>query len=167
VRTTSGETAAGDDEAGASALNPRHGPPQKRRKTVLTVSAALVPGYSGGAAASGTYRAIATAVGVPKSQRCTAAAAAPLLELEGASEQQRARSPVHAPLPASVMVHAFAEMEHPIAVGRAQTHLSIAEPGTATEDQFRAYTDAQKRSGRHLTSPTPELITRALRGQED
>ena len=36
------------------------------------------------------------------------------------SEQQRAEAPVHAPLPASVMVHASAKMEHPIAVGRAQ-----------------------------------------------
>jgi hypothetical protein len=44
----------------------------------------------------------------------------PLLELEGVSEQQRAESPVHAPLAASVIVYASAEMEHPIAVGRAQ-----------------------------------------------
>ncbi len=54
------------------------------------------------------------------------------------SEQQRAESPVHAPLPAraSVMVHASAEMdsEHSIAVGRAQTHLSVASPGTVTEE---------------------------------
>ncbi len=89
---------------GALAWAPMHGPPQKRQKTVLTVSASLMPGDAGGAASSGTHRTIATAAGVPKSQRCTAAAAAPLLELEGASEQQRAQSPVHAPLAASFMV---------------------------------------------------------------
>ena len=35
----------------------------------------------------------------------------------------------------AVVVHASAEMEHqyPVAVGRAQAHLSIADPGTATE----------------------------------
>ncbi len=106
-----------------------HGPPQKRQKTVLTVSSSLVCG----GAASGTHCAIAE-VGVPKSQLCTAAAAAPLLVLQGVSAQQRAESPVHAPLPAaaSVMAHASAEIEHPIAVGMAQAHLSIADPGTVT-----------------------------------
>ena len=111
-----------------------NGPPQKRQKTVLTVSASLLAGDAGGAAASGTHRTLA-AVGVPKSQLCTAAAAAPLLVLEGVSEQQRAESPVHSPLAASVIVHASAELEHPIAVGRAQAHLSIDHPGTATEAQ--------------------------------
>ena len=70
-----------------------HGPPQKRRKPVMTVSASMVPGDTGGAAASG-HSAIAAcsthcataAVGVPESQLWPAAAAAPLLE--GASEQQ-------------------------------------------------------------------------------
>jgi hypothetical protein len=74
----------------------------------------LVPGEAGGVSGPGTHRAIAT-VGVPKSQLCTAAASAPLLEREGMSEQQRAEPPVRAPLPASAMVHASAEMEHPIA----------------------------------------------------
>jgi len=88
--------------------------PAKRQKIVLTVSALLVPGDAGGAAASGTHPTIATTVGVPKSQLCTAAAAAPLLPRplcrgpsaaaaplpEGVSEQQRAELPVHAPLPA-------------------------------------------------------------------
>ena len=37
-----------------------------------------------------------------------------------------------APLPACVVAHASAEMEHPIAVGTAQAHLSIADPGTVT-----------------------------------
>jgi hypothetical protein len=78
--------------------------PAKRQKIVLTVSALLVPGDAGGAAASGTHPTIATTVGVPKSQLCTAAAAAPLLPRplcrgpsaaaaplpEGVSEQQRA-----------------------------------------------------------------------------
>ena len=86
------------------------------------VSALLLPGDAGGAAASGTHLAIA-AVGVQKSPLCTASAAAPLLELEGMSEQQRAESPVLAPLlaRASVMVHASAEMdsEYFIADGRA------------------------------------------------
>jgi len=104
---------------GASALEPVHGPPQKRQKTVLTVSASLVPGDAGGGASSGTHCAIAE-VGVPKSQLRTAAAAAPLLVLQGVSAQQRAESPVHAPLPAPVMAHASAEMEHPIAIGTAQ-----------------------------------------------
>ena len=107
-----------------------HGPPQKRQKTVLTVSAMPVSGDAGGAVASSTHHTIGTAVGVPKSQLCTAAVAAPLLE--GVSEQQRAEWPVHAPLAASVIVHASAEMEQPIAVGRAQAHLSIADPGTVT-----------------------------------
>ena len=96
-----------------------HGPPQKRQKTVLTVSSSLVCG----GAASGTHCAIAE-VGVPKSQLRTAAAAAPLLVLQGVSAQQRAESPVHAPLPASIMAHASAEMEQPIAVGMAQAHLT-------------------------------------------
>ena len=109
-----------------------HGPPQKRQKTVLTVSSSLVCG----GAASGTHCAIAE-VGVPKSQLCTAAAAAPLLVLQGVSAQQRAKSPVLAPLPASVMAHASAEIEHPIAVGTAQAHLSIADPGTVTATEAR------------------------------
>jgi hypothetical protein len=99
---------AGAFEAGAFALVPLR--PQKRQKTVLTVSASLVPGDAGDISAPGTHRAIA-AVGVPKSQLCTAAASAPLLEREGISEQQRAELPVHVPLPFSVMVHASAEME--------------------------------------------------------
>ena len=53
-----------------------HGTPQKRRKTVMTVYASLVPGDTGGAAASGTHSAIAAsgthcataAVGVPESE---------------------------------------------------------------------------------------------------
>jgi hypothetical protein len=110
-----------------------NGPPQKRQKTVLTVSAMPVSGDAGGAVASSTHHTIGTAVGVPKSQLCTAAVAAPLLE--GVSEQQsvtqRPELPVHAPRPASVMVHASAEMEHPITV--AQPPLSIADSGTATE----------------------------------
>ena len=67
------------------------------------------------------------AVGVPKLQLslCTAAAAAPLLE--GVSEE-RPESPVHAPLPVSVMVHASAEIEHPIVVA-ANLSASIADPG--------------------------------------
>ena len=101
-----------------------HGPPQKRQKTVLTVSASLVPRDAGGGAASGTHCAIAE-VGEPKSQLCTV-----LLVLQGVSAQQRAESPVHAPLPASIMALASAEMEHPIAIGTAQAHLSIADPGT-------------------------------------
>ena len=116
-------TGDGDEEVGASALEPVHGPPQKRQKIVLTVSASLVPGDAGGGAASGTHCAIAE-VGEPKSQLCTAAAAAPLLVLQGVSAQQRAESPVHAPLPASIMAHASAEMEQPIAVGMAQAHLT-------------------------------------------
>ena len=123
---------AEDDEEGALALIPMHGPLQKRQKTVRTVSALLLPRDTGAAAASGTHLAIA-AVGVQKSPLCTASAAAPLLELEGVSEQQRAEWPVHAPLAASVIVHASAEMEHPIAVGRAQARLSIDHPGTAIE----------------------------------
>jgi hypothetical protein len=132
VQTTGG----GDEEAGSLALEPVHGPPQKRQKTVLTVSASLVPGDAGGGAASGTHCAIAE-VGVPKSQLCTAAAAAPLLVLQGVSAQQRAKSPVLAPLPASVMAHASVEIEHPIAVGTAQAHLSIADPGTVTATEAR------------------------------
>ena len=112
-------TGGGDEEAGSLALEPVHGPPQKRQKTVLTVSASLMPGDAGGGASSGTHCAFAE-VGEPKSQLCTAAAAAPLLVLQGVSAQQRAEAPVHAPLPAPVMAHASAEMEHPIAVGTAQ-----------------------------------------------
>jgi hypothetical protein len=123
---------AEDDEERSLALIPMHGPLQKRQKTVRTVSALLLPGDAGSAAASGTHLASA-AGGVQKSQLCTASAAAPLLELEGVSEQQRAESPVYAPLAASVIVHASVEMEQPIAVGRAQAHLSIDHPGTATE----------------------------------
>jgi hypothetical protein len=52
---------------------PVHGPPQKRQKTVFTVSATPVSGDAGGGAASGTNRTIATAVGVPTSHLCTAA----------------------------------------------------------------------------------------------
>jgi hypothetical protein len=66
------------------------------------------------------------AVGVPKSQLCTAAAAAPLPE--GVSEQQRPESPVHAPLPTSFMLHVSAEMEHPFVVA-ANLSASIADPG--------------------------------------
>ena len=117
-------------------MEPVHGPPQKRQKTVLTVSASLVPGGAGGGASSGTHCAIAE-VGEPKSQLCTAAAAAPLLVLQGVSAQQRAKSPVLAPLPASVMAHASVEIEHPIAVGTAQAHLSIADPGTVTATEAR------------------------------
>ena len=101
-----------------------HGPPQKRQKTVLTVSSSLVCG----GAASGTHCAIAE-VGVPKSQLCTAAAAAPLLVLQGVSAQQRAKSPVLAPLPASVMAHASVEIEHPIAVGTAQATSALQTQG--------------------------------------
>ena len=120
-------TAVEDDEAeafeaGALALAPMHAPPQKRQKTVLTVSASLVSGDADGSAACGTHRTLEPAVGVRNSQLCTAAAAAPLPE--GVSEQQRAESPVLAPLlaRASVMVHASAEMdsEYFIADGRAQ-----------------------------------------------
>ena len=73
---------AEDYEAGALALAPMHEPPKKRQKTVVTVSfrAPPVPGDASGAAASGTLRTIATTVGVPNSQLCTAAAAAPLPE---------------------------------------------------------------------------------------
>ena len=111
---------------------PMHGPLQKRQKTVRTVSALLLPVDAGGAAASGTHLAIA-AVGVQKSPLCIASAAAPLLELEGVSEQQRAELPVHALLAASVILHASAEMEHPMAVGRAQARLSNDHPGTTIE----------------------------------
>ena len=128
-------TGGGDEEVGASALEPVHGPPQKRQKTVLTVSASLVPGDAGGGASSGTHCAIAE-VGEPKSQLCTAAAAAPLLVLQGVPAQQRAESPVHAPLPASIMALASAEMEHPIAIGTAQAHLSIADPGTVKKKNY-------------------------------
>jgi hypothetical protein len=66
-------------------------------------------------------------------RRVRAAIAAPLPE--GVSEQQRAKSPVHAARPAraSVIVHASAEMdsEYFIAVGRAQANLSTVFPGTA------------------------------------
>jgi hypothetical protein len=110
-----------------------HGPLQKRQKIVRTVSTLLLPVDAGGAAASGTHRAIA-AVGMQKSPLYTASAAAPPLELEDVSEQQRAELPVHAPLAASVViVHASAETEHPIAVGRVQEHRSIDHPGAATE----------------------------------
>ena len=134
MQTTGGGAAsqAEDDEEGALAFIPMHGQLQKRQKAVRTLSALMLPGDAVGAAASGTHLAIA-AVGVQKSPLCTASAAAPLLELEGVSEQQRAEWPVHAPLAASVIVHASAEMEQPIAVGRAQAHLSIDHPGTATE----------------------------------
>jgi hypothetical protein len=70
-----------------------------------------VPGDAGGGAAFGTHCVIAE-VGVPKSQLCTAAAAAPLLVLQGVSAQHRAEL--------SVVAHASDEMEHPIAVGTAQ-----------------------------------------------
>jgi hypothetical protein len=80
---TTGEAAEDDEagafEAGALALALMHGLPQKRQKTVLTLSISLVPGDTGGAAAeSGEFRAIAAAV--TKSQLCSAAATAPLLE---------------------------------------------------------------------------------------
>jgi len=45
-------------------LEPVHGPPQKRQKTVLTVSASLVTGDSVVGGSSGTHCAIAE-VGVP------------------------------------------------------------------------------------------------------
>jgi hypothetical protein len=149
---TTGEAVEDDEaeafEAGALALAPMHEPPQKRQKTVLTVSASLVPGDAGGSAASGTHRTLAPAVVVPNSQlsigsdsgpsagrRVRAAIAAPLPE--GVSEQQRAKSPVHAARPAraSVIVHASAEMdsEYFIAVGRAQANLSTVFLGTAAE----------------------------------
>ena len=100
MQTTGGGAAsrAEDDEVGALALIPMHRPLLKRQKTVRTVSALLLPGDAGGAAASGTHLAIA-AVGVQKSPLCTASA----------------------------------EMEHPMAVGRAQARLSIDHPGTAIE----------------------------------
>ena len=84
------------------------------------------------------------AVGVPKLQLslCTAAAAAPLLE--GVSEE-RPESPVHAPLPVSVMVHASAEIEHPIVVA-ANLSASIADPGAAIEAQLRASSGTKKRA---------------------
>ena len=88
-------------------MEPVHGPPQKRQKTFLTVSASLMPGDAGGGASSGTHCAIAE-VGEPKSQLCTAAAAAPLLVLQGVSSQKRAESPVHAPLQVPVLAHASA-----------------------------------------------------------
>ena len=134
MQTTGGGAAsrAEDDEVGALALIPMHRPLLKRQKTVRTVSALLLPGDAGGAAASGTHLAIA-AVGVQKSPLCTASAAAPLLELEGMSEQQRAESPVHALLAASVILHSSAEMEHPMAVGRAQARLSNDHSGTTIE----------------------------------
>jgi hypothetical protein len=87
VQTTGGGPE--DDEAGVLALVPRDGPPKKRQKTVLKVLASLMPHDAGAVSAPGTNRAIAS-VGVPKSQLCTAAAAAPLLEPEGMSQQQRA-----------------------------------------------------------------------------
>jgi hypothetical protein len=58
---------------GANAKAPSS-PLQKRQKTVRTLSALLLPGDAGGAAASGTHRAVA-AVGVQKSPLCTASAA--------------------------------------------------------------------------------------------
>ena len=121
-------TGGGDEEVGASDLETVHGPPQKRQKTVLTVSASLVPGDAGGGASSGTHCAIAE-VGEPKSQLCTAAAAAPLLVLQGVSAQKRAESPVHAPLPAPVLAHASAEMEHPIVIGTAQATSALQTQG--------------------------------------
>jgi len=128
-----GDDAADDDEAGPFALAPMHGPPRKRQKTVLTVSASLVNGDAGGTAA--THRAIAKAVGVPKSQLCTAAAAAAVQTavhlLEGNSEQRKVESPMD--VPSSVIVHASAEMEEPICVGNAQALGLPAHLGTATE----------------------------------
>jgi hypothetical protein len=49
---------AGAFEAGALALVPRHRSPQKRQKTVLTVSASLVPGDAGAVSAPGRHSAI-------------------------------------------------------------------------------------------------------------
>ena len=72
-------------------MEPVHGPPQKRQKTV-TVSASLMPGDAGGGASSGTHCAIAE-VGEPKSQLCTAAAAAPLLVLPTQARRLCSRSP--------------------------------------------------------------------------
>ena len=97
-----------------------HGPWFNRKRTALT-------------AGECTHRTVTTTASVPKSQVCSAAAAAPLLVLEGMPEHNRAEPTVHAPLAVSILVHASAEMEHPIAVGRAQAHLSIDHPGTATE----------------------------------
>ena len=97
-----------------------------------------MPGDAGGGASSGTHCAIAE-VGEPKSQLCTAAAAAALLVLQGVSAQQRAESPVHAPLPAPVMAHASVEMEHPIAIGTARAHLSIADQRTVTGSPYPQY----------------------------
>ena len=59
--------------------------------------------------------------------------------------EQRPESPVHAPLPASVMVHASAEIEHPIVVA-ANLSASIADPGAAIEAQLRASSDTKKRA---------------------
>jgi len=139
VRTAGG--AAADDEAGPLALAPMHGPPGKRQKTVLTVSASLVNGDAGGTAAS--QRAIAKAVGVPKSQLCTAAAAAAVQTavhlLEGVSEQHKVESPVD--VPSSVMVHASADMEEPICVGSAQALGLPTHLGTATEASITPMVD--------------------------
>ncbi len=71
---------AGALEAGALALLPRHGPPQNRQKTVLTVSSSF--GDADAVSAPGTHSAI-EAVGMPKSHWCTDAVTAPQLELEG------------------------------------------------------------------------------------
>jgi hypothetical protein len=57
------------------------------------------------------------------------------------------------------MVHALAEMEHTIADGRAQAHLSIAsDPGTATEaHQSRASTDAKQCPSLPFCSAVPAM----------
>ena len=102
--------------------------------------ASLVSGDAGGA--SGTHRTIAR-VGVPKSQLCTAAAAAAVQTavqlLEGVSEQHKVESPVD--VPSSVMVHASAEMEEPICVGSAQALGLPAHLGTATEASITPMVD--------------------------
>ena len=134
VRATG--SGAGGEHVRATAF-PIHAPPQRRQKAVLTVSASLVPRDAIADAASGTHRATAAAGGVPKSQLCFAAAAAPLLEC--APELHNVESSVHPLLPASVMGHCSAEhqqMEHPIASGGTQAlhaRPSSGDPGTATE----------------------------------
>ena len=43
------------------------------------------------------------------------------------------------PLLAPVMAHASVEMEHPIAIGTAQAHLSIADQRTVTGSPYPQY----------------------------
>jgi hypothetical protein len=98
---TTGE-AAEDDEAGALALAPRR-PVLVAKKCVYGVLHRWCL-ETQARRRSGEYRTIATAV--IKSQLCSAAAAAPLLEC--VSEQQRAESPPHAPLPAPSNLEKYA-----------------------------------------------------------